>query len=117
MGEHDMETATTSGAAMTNRDTVPTPRDPELERVLQGLLAMLRDGERDRLRARIEAAVAAEARGEADDAARQLRFVQDLDILVHVHGPQFMYSRGIAETLRVGEDIVELAYDLQKALK
>jgi hypothetical protein len=117
MGEHDMETATTPEAAVANRDTASTPRNPELDRVLQGLLAMLRDGERDRLRARIEAAVAAEARGEADDAARQLRFVQDLDILVHVHGPQFMYSRGIAETLRVGEDIVELAYDLQKALK
>lgn len=112
-----METATTAEAGAANRETVPTPRNPELDRVLQGLLAMLRDDERDRLRARIEAAVAAEARGEADDAARQLRFVQDLDILVHVHGPQFMYSRGIAETLRVGEDIVELAYDLQKALK
>ena len=113
-----METVTTPEAGAVNRDTAPdTARDPELNRVLDGLLAMLREGERARLRARIEAAVAAEARGDAGDAARQLRYVQDLDILVHVHGPQFMYSRGIAETLRVGEDIVELAYDLQKALK
>jgi predicted metal-dependent TIM-barrel fold hydrolase len=117
-----METATTPDAAVANREartgTAPSAvSDPELDRVLDNLMGMVREGERDRLRARIEAAVAAQARGEADDAARQLRFVQDLDILVHVHGPQFMYSRGIAETLRVGEDIVELAYDLQKALK
>lgn len=113
-----MENATHPEAAVTTREArATTAPAPELTRVLDGLLAMLRDGERDRLRARIEAAVAAEARGEADDAARQLRFLQDLDILVHVHGPQFMYSRGIAETLRVGEDIVELAYDLHKALK
>ncbi|NHZ45445.1 hypothetical protein FVW27_01970, partial [Desulfovibrio sp. XJ01] len=61
MGEHDMETATTAGVGAANRKaSTPIARDPELDRVLQGLLAMLREGERDRLRARIEAAVAAE---------------------------------------------------------
>jgi len=49
--------------------------------------------------------------------ALSLRFLKDLDIFVNWRGADFMYSRGIAETLRVGEDIWELAYQFKKAMR
>ena len=45
-----------------------------------------------------------------------MRYLKDLDIFVSWRGADFMYSRGIAETLRVGEDIWELAYQFKKAM-
>jgi len=91
------------------------------------LMEMLRDDKRPQLRQKIEAAMdeqrqlgiatANGASAEADGEARALRFLQDLDIFVSWRGADFMYSRGIAETLRVGEDIWELAYQFKHAMR
>lgn len=87
------------------------------ETLLKNLLGLLPEAVRPELRGRIEAALAAQARGDGKDEARAMRYLKDLDIFVHVSGPQFMYSRGIAETLRVGEDIFELAYAMKRAMQ
>ena len=52
----------------------------------------------------------------AEGEARAMRFLKDLDIFVAWRGADFMYSRGIAETLREAEDIWELAYQFKKAM-
>lgn len=82
----------------------------EREALLNRIVDSLREDARPALRARIEAALA-----EQDSGAGELRFLKDLDIFMSLPGPAFMYSRGIAETLRVGEDIFELAYVLRRA--
>lgn len=87
----------------------------EVESLLARMLGLLREEERPALHQRILAAMADHARGQEGDEAQALRFLQDLDILVHWRGADFMYSRGIAETLRVGEDIFELAYAMKRA--
>lgn len=86
----------------------------EREALLNSLLDLLEERQRPALRARIEAALAEQAGG--GDDAKALRFLKDLDIFVHLRGTEFMYSRGIAETLRVGEDIFELAYAMKRAM-
>ena len=87
----------------------------EREALLTKLMDMLREDERAGLRQRIEDTLARQ--GDGEDKARDLRFLQDLDIFVNLRGADFMYSRGIAETLRVGEDIFELAYVMKRALR
>jgi hypothetical protein len=87
------------------------------EEKLAQLLELLPEAARGGMRDRIEAALAGQRRGDAEDEARAMRFLQDLDIFVHISGPQFMYSRGIAETLRVGEEIFELAYAMKRAMQ
>lgn len=82
----------------------------ERETLLSRIVDSLREDERPALRERIRAALA-----EQDNDAGELRFLKDLDIFMSLPGPAFMYSRGIAETLRVGEDIFELAYVLRRA--
>jgi hypothetical protein len=93
-----------------------TAKEMTIEAKLIQVLELLPEDARPAMRARIEAVLVGQRRGDADDDARIMRYLQDLDIFVHVSGPQFMYSRGIAETLRVGEDIFELAYDMKKAM-
>lgn len=78
--------------------------------ILARLVDLLREEARPALRTRITAALPAQ-----DTEA--LRFLQDLDIFVNMPGPDFIYSRGIAETLRVGEDIFELAYVMKQAMR
>lgn len=89
----------------------------ERETLLTKLMSLLEEDQRPALRRRIEDALERQARGDARDGPRALRFLQDLDIFVHLRGADFMYSRGIAETLRVGEDIFELAYVMKRALR
>ena len=74
----------------------------EYEALLTKMTNMLHEEERPVLRKRIE--------------DRSLRYLQDLDIFLHMRGAEFMYSRGIAETLRVGEEIFELAYAMKRAM-
>jgi hypothetical protein len=88
----------------------------EYEALLARMLERVREDERPALRQRIrETAQGAEPVGAGGDETGGLRFLQDLDIFLSMPGPDFMYSRGIAETLRVGEDIFELAYVLRRA--
>lgn len=89
----------------------------QCETLLTRLVGMLRHEERPALRKRIESAVAEQCGAEGQNGPIALRFLQDLDIFVNMRGPDFMYSRGIAETLRVGEDIFELAYVMKRALR
>ncbi|HWR02578.1 MAG TPA: hypothetical protein VN419_01060 [Humidesulfovibrio sp.] len=93
-------------AAFSSTDEAAMERETLLTRIVDSL----REAERPALRERIESALA-----EQDSAASELRFLKDLDIFMALPGPAFMYSRGIAETLRVGEDIFELAYVLRRA--
>ncbi|GAB6124681.1 hypothetical protein [Humidesulfovibrio idahonensis] len=91
----------------------------ERETLLAKLLDMLREDERPAMETKIAQALAEHTKGaaNADEAeALSLRFLKDLDIFVNWRGADFMYSRGIAETLRVGEDIWELAYQFKKAM-
>uniref|UniRef100_A0A7C4RUL6 Uncharacterized protein n=1 Tax=Desulfatirhabdium butyrativorans TaxID=340467 RepID=A0A7C4RUL6_9BACT len=89
----------------------------EHEALLNDILARVAEKERDRIRKRIDEALARQARGDGKDPERLLRFVQDLDILLNMRGPEFIYSRGIAESLRVGEDMFELAYVIHHAME
>ena len=106
----------------------------QCETLLNRLVDRLREEERPALKKRIEQAVAEHTAGQvghsaghsagqaggdggALDETGALRFLQDLDIFVNMRGPEFMYSRGIAETLRVGEDIFELAYVMKQATR
>jgi len=94
----------------------------EREALLEKLMDMLREDQRPLLRQKIEDAVAEQLKadgitGETESEARALRFLQDLDIFASWRGADFMYSRGIAETLRVGEDIFELAYIFKRAMR
>jgi len=99
----------------------------EHEALMTKLLDMLRDDKRPILKEKIELALEEQRRGglatangagaQDDGEARALRFLKDLDIFVNWRGADFMYSRGIAETLRVGEDIWELAYQFKHAMR
>lgn len=89
----------------------------DIESLLDRLLTLLREEERPALRQRILTALADHAGGRDGNEAEVLRFLQDLDIFVHWRGADFMYARGIAETLRVGEDMFELAYAMKRALR
>jgi hypothetical protein len=97
----------------------------EREALFVKLLDLLREDERPALRQKIEQAVDSQIKGEGGDGiagdaaseARALRFLQDLDIFINWRGPDFIYSRGIAESLRVGEDIFELAYQFKHAMR
>lgn len=93
-------------AAFSSTDETAMEREALLNRIVDSLP----EAQRPALRERIMAALA-----EQDSAAGELRFLKDLDIFMALPGPAFMYSRGIAETLRVGEDIFELAYVLRRA--
>jgi hypothetical protein len=86
--------------------------DTQMERaaLVERIVGSLPETERPALRGRIEAAL-----DQQGNEAGALRYLLDLDIFMTLPGPAFMYSRGIAETLRVGEDIFELAYTLRKA--
>lgn len=89
----------------------------EYEALLNGILARVAEKERDRVRKRIDEALSGQARDDGKDPERFLRYLQDLDILLNMRGPEFIYSRGIAESLRVGEDIFELAYAIHHAME
>lgn len=84
--------------------------DDERAALMERVLAGISGAEREGFRRRVEAALA-----EEDSASGELRYLKDLDIFLSMAGPAFMYSRGIAETLRVGEAIFELAYALRQA--
>jgi hypothetical protein len=91
----------------------------ERDELLARLIRMLREDKKADLHAKIEAALteqAAQAATTAEGEALAMRFLKDLDIFVSWRGADFMYSRGIAETLRVGEDIFELAYQFKQAM-
>lgn len=84
------------------------------------LMDMLREDKKAALREMIEAALAEHTKDAASEAEAEesaLRFLKDLDIFVNWRGADFIYSRGIAETLRVGEDIFELAYKFKQAMR
>jgi hypothetical protein len=88
----------------------------EHETLLTKITDMLREEDRPALRKHIEDILTRNAKGDGKDAARSLRYLQDLDIFLHMRGADFMYARGIAETLRVGEEIFELAYVMKRAM-
>ena len=48
--------------------------------------------------------------------SRALNFLEDLNFFVRMRGPDFMYSRGIAGSLQVSEDIFELAYAVKQKM-
>jgi hypothetical protein len=74
----------------------------QCEALLTRLVDLLREDERPRsVNASNSKAGTPEMRGKRPEA---LRFLQDLDIFVNMPCPDFMYSRGIADTLRVGEE-------------
>ena len=87
----------------------------QCETLLNKLMSQLREDQQPALRQRIEGVLASQPGVQQGDQACGLRFLQDLDIFVNMRGADFMYSRGIAETLRVGEDIFELAYVMRRA--
>lgn len=91
----------------------------QCETLLNSLLDKLREDERPAFKRRIEEALAEHTAVQpgGGDGADALRFLQDLDIFVNMRGADFIYSRGIAETLRVGEEIFELAYVMKRALR
>jgi hypothetical protein len=88
----------------------------EHEALLTKITKMLREEERAALRKRIEDTLARNSKNDGKDKARALRYLQDLDIFLHMRGADFMYARGIADTLRVGEEIFELAYVMKRAM-
>ncbi|MBI5591504.1 MAG: hypothetical protein HY881_13585 [Deltaproteobacteria bacterium] len=89
----------------------------EHEALLTKMMNMLGEEDRSVLQKRIEDTLARHAKGDGRDEARALRYLQDLDIFLHMPGADFMYARGIAETLRVGEEIFELAYVMKRAME
>ena len=88
----------------------------ECELLLNKMVDRLPEDKRPALRKRIEDAVLEQAGAEGPCGPTAHRFLKDLDIFLNMRGPDFIYSRGIAESLRVGEDIFELAYVLKKAM-
>lgn len=46
----------------------------------------------------------------AGDASRARCFLEDLEFMVRMGGPDFMYTRGVAASLHVNEELFELAY-------
>ncbi|MEW6261062.1 MAG: hypothetical protein AB1547_14305 [Thermodesulfobacteriota bacterium] len=89
----------------------------EHEGLVNSILARVAEKEQDRIRKRINEALAGQARNDGKDPERFMRYVQDLDILLNMRGPEFIYSRGIAESLRIGEEIFELAYAIHHAME
>ncbi|WP_022660384.1 hypothetical protein [Paucidesulfovibrio longus] len=89
----------------------------QCESLLSKVVGMVREDQRTVLRRRIEEAVIEEAGGEGPCGPKAYRFLKDLDIFINMPGPDFIYSRGIAESLRVGEDIFELAYVIKRAMQ
>ncbi len=89
----------------------------EHDALLTKMTNMLRKKERAALRKRIEDTLTRNAKGDGSDDARALRYLQDLDIFLNMRGAEFMYARGIAETLRVGEEIFDLAYAMKRAME
>jgi hypothetical protein len=85
--------------------------------IVSRLVDRVRADQQEVLRKRIEEAVVEQAGAAGPESPAAHRFLMDLDIFVNMHGPEFIYSRGIAESLRVGEDIFELAYVLKKAMQ
>lgn len=88
----------------------------EHEALLEKMLNRLHESERPAIRKRIEAAVARHANKDGREHARILRYLEDLDIYLNMRGADFMYTRGIAESLRVGEEIFDLAYAMKRAM-
>ena len=88
----------------------------ENETLLTKMTNKLSEAERPALRKRIEDTLARYSKGDGTDEARNLRYLQDLDIFLNMRGADFMYARGIAESLRVGEEIFELAYVMKRAM-
>ena len=88
----------------------------EHEALMAKMMNMLREEARPALRNRIEETLACNSKDDGKDESRSLRYLQDLDIYLHMRGADFMYSRGIAETLRVGEEFFELAYAMKRAM-
>lgn len=86
------------------------------ETLLTQMVDLAHENARPELRSRIEAALAEQSGEYGTGGTRAQRFLEDLNIYVHMSGKEFMYTRGIAETLRVGEDIFELAYALKRAM-
>lgn len=86
----------------------------ERETKMAELLEQAREDQRARLRLQIEAALARQASAGGDETAA-LTFLDDLGKLAQWRGAEFMYARGIAESLRVGEEIFELAYAIKRA--
>ncbi|EGB13402.1 hypothetical protein DND132_0184 [Pseudodesulfovibrio mercurii] len=89
----------------------------QCEMIVSKLVDQVREDQRPVMRRRIEEAVIEQAGAEGPDSPTAHRFLKDLDIFVNMRGPEFIYSRGIAESLRVGEDIFELAYVIKKAMQ
>lgn len=87
------------------------------EVIMSKVVDMVREDRRPAVRRRIEDALAEQVGVEGPDGPTALRFLKDLDIFVNMRGPDFIYSRGIAESLRVGEDIFELAYVIKHAMQ
>ena len=81
--------------------------------LLENLLGLVPAQRRQEIRTRIEREMARHAAG---DDLRALRFLEDLDALARMRGPDFMYARGIAGSLRVNEEIFELAYAVQREM-
>jgi hypothetical protein len=88
----------------------------QCEQIVSKLVDRVRTDRQAALRKRIEDAVVEQAGAEGPEGPTAHRFLLDLDLFVNMRGPEFIYSRGIAESLRVGEDIFELAYVLKKAM-
>ncbi|WP_419784885.1 hypothetical protein [Pseudodesulfovibrio sp.] len=89
----------------------------QYETLMNKVVGQLRENMRDPMRKRIEDAVVEQVGDEKPEGSTGQRFLQDLDIFMNMRGPDFIYSRGIAESLRVGEDIFELAYVLKRAMQ
>ncbi len=88
----------------------------EREAMMTKLLELLPEDQRPAMRQKIEDALAALPHGQIDHEATVASFLNDLGALAQWRGADFIYSRGIAETLRVGEDIFELAYAMKRAM-
>jgi len=89
----------------------------QCEVLMDKVIGQLREDQRDPMRKRIENAVVEQVGDESPEGPTAQRFLRDLDIFINMRGPDFIYSRGIAESLRVGEDIFELAYVLKRAMQ
>lgn len=88
----------------------------EREQLLNGLMDLVREDRRPALRRKIQDALDALPQGGPEHEANQARYLTDLGILARWRGPDFIYSRGIAETLRVDEEFFELAYAIKRAM-
>jgi len=83
------------------------------EALLEGIVALVRDEHRQGIRELIGRETERYAEG---NASRALHFLEDLNFFVRMRGPDFIYSRGIAGSLRVSEEIFELAYAVKQKM-